>query len=283
MNKTILSTATLMAAMAMACPAVTRAEDEAAKTPASANDTVRGTANQAQRTVGDATDRAESAAAKVAGQASSTSQQSMSKDQRFAMKAASGDMLEIQLGQLAQQKSQNPQVKQLAQMLVKDHTQSSQMLMQVAQQANMQLPKQLMPVHQAMLQEMQQLEGQDFDMAFLHGQAADHLKMVLMFRDAQQQLQNPQLKQFAMQTLPKLRQHKQMVDKAAGVDQEMSGTASGSHADHGDAATTAGSRQPGSSSSASEKSGTSSSGSDTAGTKSTPQETERNSGAVKSQ
>ena len=44
-------------------------------------------------------------------------------DQAFVKKALEGGDAEVQLGQLAQQKSQSPDVKQFGQKMVQDHTQ----------------------------------------------------------------------------------------------------------------------------------------------------------------
>ncbi|QNP42755.1 DUF4142 domain-containing protein [Sphingomonas daechungensis] len=54
--------------------------------------------------------------------------------------AGSSDQFEIQSGQLAQQMSQNPSVRQIGQMLVADHTNSTQQLMAAAQSAGIAAP-----------------------------------------------------------------------------------------------------------------------------------------------
>ena len=48
--------------------------------------------------------------------------QSPADSNQFAMKAAEGGMLEVKLAQLAQQKSQSSEVKELARQLEQDHT-----------------------------------------------------------------------------------------------------------------------------------------------------------------
>ena len=61
-------------------------------------------------------------------------------DQQFVAFAAQTDMVEANLGQLAQTRAQSPPVKDYAQMLVTDHTGDYQELKNAAQQANLTVP-----------------------------------------------------------------------------------------------------------------------------------------------
>src|SRR5689334_21147989 len=61
-------------------------------------------------------------------------------DRKFMEKAAQGGMAEVELGQIAAQKAQDPQVKQFAQRMVDDHSKANDKLKQVAASKNMQLP-----------------------------------------------------------------------------------------------------------------------------------------------
>ena len=81
--------------------------------------------------------------------------------------AGSSDQFEIQSGQLAQQMSQNPGVRQIGQMLVTDHTNSTQQLMAAAQSAGITAPPPAMlPEHQALLQQIQSAPLGQFDTVF---------------------------------------------------------------------------------------------------------------------
>jgi putative membrane protein len=142
-------------------------------------------------------------------------------DQEFVKHAMMANQFEIQAGQLAEQRAEDQNIKQFAQMLVKDHQQNQQQLQQAAQgiqQGSQSQENQLGPVHQAMLQELQKKQGRQFDRAFLYGNVAGHTKAVLMFRDAAQELQNPQLKQYAQQTLLALRKHLEEAQRLAQFD-----------------------------------------------------------------
>ena len=94
--------------------------------------------------------------------------------ERFVKEMMSQNQLEIQLGELAQQKATNEQVKQIAQMIAQDHQKAQQQLQQIAQSENIQAEAKLNPVHQAILGEMSQLQGPEFDRAFVYGNVAGH-------------------------------------------------------------------------------------------------------------
>src|SRR4051812_11682966 len=172
-------------------------------------------------------DRSSDSAA-TAGARSSRGQGSQNMDQKFVEFASTNDQFEIQAAQLAEQQASDDQVKQAAKMIRQDHEQSSKQLQQVAQQAGIQVSQQLKPHQQAMLQELKQMQGEEFDKAWLYGNVAGHVKTILKFRDASQQAQNPQLKQFAQQALPKLQQHLQHAQQAAQWDEASAQTA-GAH------------------------------------------------------
>src|SRR3954466_12767908 len=69
--------------------------------------------------------------------------------------AGSSDQFEIQSAQLAMQMSQNQGVRNLSNMLITDHTRSTQMVVAAAQSAGIPPPPPaLLPQHQAMLDQL---------------------------------------------------------------------------------------------------------------------------------
>ena len=147
-----------------------------------------------------------------------TAQGQMSMDDHFLMGAASGNMLEIQAAKLALTKSQRPEVKEFAQHIIKDHTKASQRLMQIAKSKQMQVPTEMKPSHRGELQELQTLDGEMFERAFIINNVGDHVKMVLKFRDASENLQDADLKAFAAEQLPALQSHLEHAQQLAGWD-----------------------------------------------------------------
>ena len=227
MRKQMMLAAPFLAATVFVCqPAMSQetAADRAANEAGRALDSAGNEVNRAADAAGGAAQQAAgSAEAQVAGarQPSAAAMKNMSPDQKFAMKSADMNNFEIQAGQLAAEKAQSDEIKQLAQMTVADHTQAQQKLMQVMQKQNMQPSRELMPVHQAMLSELQQMDGKDFEKAYLYGQVAGHVKAVLMIRDATTEVQDPALKEYATMALPKVQQHLAHAQKIARADEAM--------------------------------------------------------------
>src|SRR6478672_7400726 len=85
----------------------------------------------------------------------------------FVKKAASASMAEVMLGKLAGQNSESPDVKKLGERLVKDHTQATEELKQLAEKKGWQLSNQPMKEHQEHVEYMKTLKGAEFDRAFV--------------------------------------------------------------------------------------------------------------------
>jgi putative membrane protein len=67
--------------------------------------------------------------------------------------------------------------------------------------------------HQALLTQLQQTQGAQFDQTYVQQQVQAHQMAVDMFRNYAQSGDDAKLKQFASQTLPILQQHLQMVEQ----------------------------------------------------------------------
>src|SRR3954463_9705444 len=127
----------------------------------------------------------------------------------FVNKAANSDMFEVQSSQLALTKTQDSRLRDFAQRMVKDHTQASDKLKAAAQ--NQTVPTTLDQEHAQMLQKLQQAQGDDFSRQYAQMQLDGHQKAVALFESYAQNGDNAQLKQFAQQTAPTLREHLQQI------------------------------------------------------------------------
>ncbi len=133
-------------------------------------------------------------------------------DRQFVMKAAQSDMTEIKTSQLALQRSQNSKVRQFAQMMVQQHTQSSSKLKPIAAQKGVTLPTSLGTSNTALLTQLTKLSGTQFDQAYMKGQAQAHQKTEALYQKELQQGQDSDVKSFASQILPIVTEHRQMAD-----------------------------------------------------------------------
>jgi putative membrane protein len=66
------------------------------------------------------------------------------------------------------------------------------------------------------VQRLQRLSGSEFDRAYVREMVKDHTHAVESFQHASLALTDGELKTFATETLPKLREHKEMAEKLAG-------------------------------------------------------------------
>jgi putative membrane protein len=128
--------------------------------------------------------------------------------QSFASQAAVIGKAEIELGQLAAQQSQDDDVREYAQRMVKDHKAAASKLEKVAKQTNLMLPESLDAEHEALKQKLSGLQGDAFDREYAKAMAKGHDKAVALFEAASQAPQmTSELKEFAASTLPTLREH----------------------------------------------------------------------------
>ncbi len=128
-------------------------------------------------------------------------------DRDFVMKAADGDMLEVALGEMAEQHAASPDVKQFGQMMARDHTLASNKLLSIAKKDNLAVPRDMDMKEHAILQHLSGLKGRDFDRAYMKHMIEDHTADVRMFEQMAKEGANPDLKSYAEQTLPTLRKH----------------------------------------------------------------------------
>ena len=154
-------------------------------------------------------------------------QQLAQEDMEFATKAAEGGLMEVQLGELAQQQAESAEVQQFGQRMVEDHGMANEQLMQIAQQKGIQLPQELPDDAQQLYEELQQKSGQEFDQAYMDEMVSDHEEDVETFQQYTESGQDPELIGFAEQTLPVLQQHlelaqqtREQVVAAAGQEEQ---------------------------------------------------------------
>jgi len=131
-------------------------------------------------------------------------------DKTFVEKAAIGGMAEVQLGNLAQQKAANDQVKQFAARMVTDHSKANDELKQIASAKGVQLPTSLDKKHQSDMERLQKMSGADFDKAYMSHMVDDHKTDVSDFKKEAGSGRDSDLKSFASKTLPTLEEHLKM-------------------------------------------------------------------------
>lgn len=137
-------------------------------------------------------------------------------DQAFVAKAMEGDAAEVQLGQLAQQKSQSNDVKQFAAKMVSDHQQmNDKWFKPVAKQIGASEPKGPSKKDKKLAEKLQGLSGQQFDTEYIQAMVKDHKQDLKDFQSEAQSAQDPNVKQIAQQGSDVISKHLQMIEQIA--------------------------------------------------------------------
>jgi predicted outer membrane protein len=128
----------------------------------------------------------------------------------YLVQANQVGLLEIQLSQLALQKSTNAQVRQFAQRMIDEHTQMNSRVTAMAQQKNVTLSDTLSAEKQAKVDVMSSYSGADFDKAYMDRNIHVHTKSVSMTSVVAQSSTDADIKALATQNLPMLQAHLQL-------------------------------------------------------------------------
>lgn len=129
-------------------------------------------------------------------------------DQQFVDFAAQTDMVEANLGQLAQSVAAKQDVKDYGQMLVNDHTKDFGQLNTAAQQASLTVPTSIDAEHnKTMIDPFQKLKGAAFDHKYIQEMIAGHTKAIAIYKKEASDAQNDAIKNYAQTALPVLQKH----------------------------------------------------------------------------
>ena len=135
-------------------------------------------------------------------------------DNSFVTKAAEGGLAEVRMAELAKTKAQNQAVKDLAQKLYNDHTKANESLKAIVSKMNMSWPSTLDAKSQAEYNKLQNLSGAAFDREYVNYEIKDHKEDIAMFQHEVDHGTNADIKAWASENLPTLREHLRMAENA---------------------------------------------------------------------
>ena len=141
-------------------------------------------------------------------------------DQTFMKKAALRDEAEIQLGQMAQEKASSAAVKSFGQRMMKDHSNASDKLKDIAESQHIALPFALDQQQKEAADRLSRLPSPQFDQAYMLLMVQEHTKDVNQFKQEAANAHNDSVKQFAAATLPVLESH---LNEAEQIQQQLNG------------------------------------------------------------
>ncbi|MGO4570749.1 DUF4142 domain-containing protein [Microvirga sp. 2TAF3] len=139
-----------------------------------------------------------------------------SPNQAFLKKAIEGNLAEVSVGQLAQQKGNTDGVKNFGRMLETDHSAANQKAMSVASSMGVTPPTEPSKEQKETYQKLSKLSGAAFDREFIKDMVADHKKDVAEYeREAKRQ--NDPVAGYASETLPALQKHLQTAESLSAA------------------------------------------------------------------
>lgn len=151
-----------------------------------------------------------------------------SDDRQFVERAAMGGHAEVELGRLAAERAQSQEVKQFAEMMVREHSKANDELKQAASRANVAVPAaKLDEKHQELMTKLRGLQGAEFDREYMAAMVEGHEEMKDLLDDrAGDRSAAPgeratgtsgttaaSVDQWAAKTLPSVEQHLQRAEQ----------------------------------------------------------------------
>lgn len=147
--------------------------------------------------------------------------QTNNSDRVFARLVAAGGAAEVDFAHMSADRASAESVKNFAQRMVKDHDAANNELAQLADTAKIPLPEALLPDQEAMKAKLNDLQGHDYDVAYMAGQITDHQRTAHLLEWEITGGEDANLQQFAMKTLPVVLEHLQLAQQ---IHAELTGT-----------------------------------------------------------
>src|SRR3972149_5364149 len=135
----------------------------------------------------------------------------------FVTKAAMSDLYEVEAGKIASEKGQSDAVKEFGRHMVEAHGKTSEELKGIvqAEKLNMELPTKLNKKRQKRIDALNNAKPEDFDKIYAKQQVKAHERAAELVDDYAGDGDNAALKQFAANTLPAIKQHREEAEKLA--------------------------------------------------------------------
>ncbi|NOT44931.1 MAG: DUF4142 domain-containing protein [Acidobacteria bacterium] len=140
-------------------------------------------------------------------------------DRGFVEEVVTASNKEIEVSQLAAERAASADVKAYAEMLINDHREANERLDAVTSQLQLSVAPEQEQISEAR-EELIDLTGAEFDRAYIDMMVSGHEDVVSTVEDKINGSGNPQVQQWASETLPTLRQHLQ---RAREIQDSMGG------------------------------------------------------------
>ncbi len=135
----------------------------------------------------------------------------------YVPNAAMGDMYEIMSADIALERTQSSEVRELAQMIKTDHTAASSRFKPIAasEAAEVELPSALDQRRQGLIDNLRSAPAASFDEVYVTQQVAAHEEAITLHRGFSDNADAPGLAEHARTVLPRIEAHLQMAQRMA--------------------------------------------------------------------
>ncbi|UYZ58540.1 DUF4142 domain-containing protein [Hymenobacter latericus] len=134
-------------------------------------------------------------------------------DAEFLVEAATNGLLEVELSKLAQSKATRPEVRNLAQQLMRGHTGINASLRSLAGQKNLAVPDALGGDQQDVYKELAGLTGAEFDRQYVEEIVDAHNNAEDAFEDMADEAYDGDIRAFAAKYAPVLEEHRKQAEQ----------------------------------------------------------------------
>jgi putative membrane protein len=149
----------------------------------------------------------------VAGAVGKPSAELTTTTKGFIAGAAMGDMYEIEASKIAVQRARSKDVRDFAQMMIDAHSKTTADLKAALAHSNLTvaLPTQIDSRYQGLINDLKGAKAEDFDGRYLSQQTDAHDEALILMRGYDKDGDNPDLKTLALNTVPKVQMHRDML------------------------------------------------------------------------
>src|SRR5262249_40412001 len=136
-------------------------------------------------------------------------------DQQFVTTAAEAGAAEVEMGKLAETHGSSSAVKDFGKRMASDHERAGDELQSIASKKGVKASEQLSKKDRDAVDKLTKLQGAEFDKAYIQAQLTAHKDAVSLFEKESKSGKDTDLKQYATNTLPTLKEHLNSIEKLA--------------------------------------------------------------------
>lgn len=139
-------------------------------------------------------------------------------DEDFVEKAALSNMTEVDFGEIAASKGDDPLIREFGQMMVTEHTTAQTELQAIANDIDdIDWPRELDPQHRQIREQLNSLSGHAFDSLYMATQVTDHQMTISNFETEIATGTDATVKGYASKYLPHIQAHLSKADSIQTV------------------------------------------------------------------